>query len=81
MGHPPSSFIAFRLMLVGVACLFWPHSLQNYAVKNSTNRLARINPFLDWMRTTQYIWSLRIVGFIAIAGGGLIIAVVTSGRK
>ena len=25
------------------------------------------NPFLGWMRTEQYIWTVRLIGLLAIA--------------
>ena len=73
-----SLVIGVCLMAVGLACLFKPHTLQTYVLKNSTNRLTRINPFLNWMRTAQYVWSLRIIGLIAIAGSVLIIMAILS---
>ena len=52
------------LLVTGVLCLLWPESIRNYALGVSP----KWNPFLGWMRTGQYVWSLRIIGALALAG-------------
>lgn len=44
--------------------------LRDYALRTS----AGWNPFLGWMRSNQYVWSLRAIGVVALAGLVLVIA-------
>ena len=52
------------LLVTGVLCLFWPESIRNYALRVTPEW----NPLLGWMRSGQYVWSLRITGVLALAG-------------
>jgi hypothetical protein len=62
--------------VVGFSGLFWPDRIQTYALEHSTNRLhQKVNPFLDWMKTRQYIWSLRVVGAISMGAGVLLLVI------
>ncbi len=55
-------------LVIGVICLFWPKRVQTYALRwASQGPLARLNPFLGWMRTPGYIVSLRICGAYALS--------------
>jgi hypothetical protein len=54
---------AVFLLGIAASCLVWPRAVQNYAIKTSSKRF---NPFLSWMRTPEYVWSLRIIGVIAL---------------
>jgi len=62
---------------VGVVCLFWPRAVRDFGLRTSP----RFNPFLGFMKSPSYIWSIRITGLIAflmvlLASAGLIL-----GRK
>jgi hypothetical protein len=76
-----SLVIAVFLLVVGFSGLFWPDRLRAYALKNSASRVAQFNPFLNWMKTSQYIWSLRIVGVLSISMSVLILLVLFRGLK
>ena len=64
------------LLIVGFSGLFWPERIQTYALEHSTSRLhQKVNPFLGWMKTRQYIWSLRIIGVISIGTAILLLVI------
>jgi len=74
--------VSLFLAIVGLLCLFWPEAVRTYAVKTSSNRFAQqFNPFVDWMKTPGYIWSLRIIGALALCGVGLIATSLIRGAK
>jgi hypothetical protein len=54
-------FMSLTLLLVGVSCLFWPHAIQEYALKKSLKWGAKQNPFLGWMQTPQHVTYLRLM--------------------
>jgi hypothetical protein len=62
-------FCAAFFLLVGVTALLWPEKIQLYALKHS----AKFSPYLGWMKTRQYIWSLRLIGLISTASAALLI--------
>lgn len=62
-----TSICAVFLLFVGLSALFWPDRIQAYALKHSTGPVQRFNPFLPWMKSRQYIWSLRVMGLISMA--------------
>jgi hypothetical protein len=62
-------------LVIGSFGLFWPENVRAYALRTSANRLAKFNPFLSWMKTPQYIWSLRIIGALALGAFILIMIV------
>jgi hypothetical protein len=57
-------------LIVGIVCLLWPESIQrfgvDYYIRHKTDE--KLNPFLNWMKTRGYVWSIRFTGLIAIAG-------------
>jgi len=53
-------------LIIGVVCLFWPHSIQRYALRTSVKRPGIFWPYEEWMKTRQYLWSLRFIGALAI---------------
>jgi len=57
----------------GAICLALPERIQDSALRyydrNRHRRLARLNSFLSWMRTSQYILSLRITGMVTLVAG------------
>jgi hypothetical protein len=63
-------------LFVGFSALFWPERIQAYALKHSNSRLhQKVNPFLTWMKTRQYVWSLRIIGVMSIGAGVLLLVI------
>ncbi len=50
------------LLVIAVLCFFFPRAVQSYAMRTS----GRFNPFVSWMRTSQYIWMLRMVGAMSL---------------
>lgn len=64
------------LLFVGLSGLFWPERVQTYALEHSTSRLhQKVNPLLGWMKTRQYIWSLRVIGVISMAAAVLLLVI------
>jgi hypothetical protein len=59
---------AIFLLFIGVLCSFWPKEIQRIALEyyDEHEWAARLNLFLNWMRTQNYIRHLRIVGAMAI---------------
>jgi hypothetical protein len=55
-------------LAVGILSLSRPHAIQNYVLKLYEGRRAarKLSPFLPWMETPSYIWSLRLVGGLAV---------------
>jgi len=67
--------LAFFL-LVGLSGLFWPEKIQAYALEQSAGPLHQnLNPFLAWMKTRQYIWSLRVIGLLSMAAAVLLLLI------
>jgi hypothetical protein len=64
------------LLLLGLGGVFWPKRIQTYALKHSTGPLhQKVNPFLGWMKTRQYIWSLRVIGVISLGTAVLLLVI------
>ncbi len=57
-------------LAIAVVCLVWPDRVQQFALDYyaSHRTAAKWNPFMEWMKTRQYIWSLRILGLISLTG-------------
>jgi hypothetical protein len=66
---------ALVFLIIGVGGLVWPEKIQEFALKYYADHpsIARLNPFLDWMRTRSYIVSVRIVGFLSISASILVL--------
>jgi nitric oxide reductase large subunit len=60
-------FMSLTLLLLGLACLFWPQTIQGYAMKHNARWLVGRRPFLDWMNTPKYLKYLRVVGGIILS--------------
>ena len=64
------------LLVVGVSCLFWPERIQTYALEHLASPLhQKVNPFLTWMKTRQYIWSLRVIGTLSLGAALLLLMI------
>jgi len=61
--------LAIIFLIVGVVCLLWPERIQRY----SLNTTEKSNPFFNWMKTREFVWSLRFAGVIGILGFVLIL--------
>ena len=58
---------ALAFLIIGITCLFWTERVAEYGLKVANSGPgSRFNPFLGWMRTRQYIWSLRSVGIVSL---------------
>ena len=55
-------------IVLGVICLLWPERIQDFALRWAGQGLGKLNPFSDWMKTRNYILSIRFVGILAILG-------------
>ncbi len=55
-------------LIVGVVTILWPERVQQYALNLYANHqyAAKLNPFLNWMKTPSYILWLRIIGAMFI---------------
>ena len=65
----------------GVIALIWPKRIQTWALAyfNEGPGRAQWNPLRDWMRTSSYVVSLRIVGVLSIAAGCLVLLAAVRG--
>lgn len=68
-------------LVAGALALIWPERIQTWTLTfyEQAHGLAKWNPLLDWMRTSSYVVSLRIVGFLSIATGCLVLLAVVRG--
>ena len=68
-------------LTVGVIALVWPERIQSWTLTfyEEAHGLAKWNPLLDWMRTSSYVVSLRIVGVLSIAAGCLVLLAAARG--
>lgn len=61
--------IVIVLAAIATGCLFWPKAVQRFAVKVLSHPVAlpQYNPFMEWIHTSSYRISVRIVGVVALA--------------
>jgi len=64
------------LTALGLLCLLKPRTVQAYSVRTSVSW----NPFLNWMKTPGYIWSLRICGTLALFMAALMVTGAIMGK-
>ena len=76
-----ASATALIFLVIGIVCLFWPERIQQFGLDYYLDHktAAKLNPFLDWMKTRGYILSLRIIGVMAIGASGLTLFVIVRG--
>jgi len=57
-------------LAIGIICLFWPEKIQQYFLDYyfQHRTFEKLNPFMNWMKTSSYIIALRIIGLIGMAG-------------
>jgi hypothetical protein len=55
-------------LLISVACLMFPKKIQSCSMDlySDEKRLAKYNPFKEWMKTPSYIISLRLIGILSL---------------
>ena len=82
----PSGVLVMALLCVfflvaGVLALVWPERIQGWTLSfyEGAHGLAKWNPLLDWMRTSSYIVSLRIVGALSVVAGFVVLLAVVKG--
>jgi len=68
-------------LIIGAICLFRPDNIQEYALKWSVQGLGKFNPLLGWMKTRNYILTLRIIGVTVIAMFLLVLFVLFKTQK
>ena len=56
-------FMSFTLVAIGAVCFVSPSTMQDYALKQNREHFST-NPFLDWMKTVNYLGFLRFIGII-----------------
>jgi hypothetical protein len=61
-------FLSFTLVAIGAICFVLPSTMQDYALKQNHERFST-NPFLDWMKTANYLRFLRFIGIVAFVAG------------
>lgn len=68
-------------LAVGVIALVWPERIQSGTLTffDKAHGVAKWNPLLDWMRTSSYVVSLRIVGVLSVAAGCLVLLAAVRG--
>jgi hypothetical protein len=76
-----SSVLCAFFLATGVIALAWPQSIQRWALRfyEEGQGLAKWNPWRNWMRTSSYVLSLRIVGVLSIAAGCITLLAVLRG--
>jgi hypothetical protein len=57
----PALLMSFVLVTIGVVSFVSPEALQDYALRQNAKWFPT-NPFLDWMKTTDYVRFLRFIG-------------------
>lgn len=65
MGIEVGNLAFLFFLLVGLACLVFPEKVQAFGLKRNTKFWGFPNPFLGWMKTQEYLWMLRILGFVS----------------
>lgn len=53
-------------LVASIVCLFFPHKLQEFTIQiySSGSGLAKFNPYIEFIKTTKYILTLRIIGVL-----------------
>jgi len=69
-------------LAIGVICLFFPQKIQEYTINiySDGKGLAKYNPFIEWIKTPQYIFSIRIAGILALLACGFVFYALLFGK-
>jgi hypothetical protein len=67
---PEAEMLATAILFggVGFACLRWPDRIQRWAIKSNRGWAGKVNPFRSFLGTEGHRVSIRVTGFIAVAG-------------
>jgi hypothetical protein len=52
--------------LVGISCVLFSKQIQLFGVTQYKTWFGVPNPFLDWMKTSGYIFVLRVIGCVLV---------------
>jgi hypothetical protein len=50
--------------LVGISCVLFPERIQLFGVTVCKTWFGIPNPFLEWMKTSGYIFMVRVIGCV-----------------
>jgi hypothetical protein len=68
--------------IVGIVCIGWPKWIQqkslDYYIHDKTAE--KLNPFMGWMKTSSYVFSLRLIGLVCIVVFGVMVIVLIRGK-
>jgi len=65
---------------IGVLCLFRTAAVRDFALRNAAKKIGSMsNPASSWMQTSQYVWSLRLIGVLSI--GAVVLLLLTAIRS
>jgi hypothetical protein len=54
-------------LATGLFCLFWPEKIRLCAIRYSEMKiLGVVNPYLDWIKSSNFLFSLRVIGILSI---------------
>lgn len=70
--------MALLFAVIGHVVLFHSEKIQKYYVGyyESNQNGAKLNPFLNWMKSPNYIMSLRIIGILCILAFVLLVYII-----
>jgi len=66
------------LAVIGVVCLVWPSTIQQYALRSPS--VSKFNPFFEWMKRPAYLVSLRLCGVLALLLAAFVLWAVINSR-
>jgi hypothetical protein len=76
-----SQLVTLFFFVTGIICLVFPYKIQAAALKKPAKFWGFPNPFLGFTETQGYIWMLRILRAVSIAGALFIEVLVLFGPK
>ncbi len=56
----------FIFLAIGVLFSFFPKTVQKYHVNAQTKGLAKVNPFIGFIKSKEYLILLRMIGIVAL---------------
>ncbi len=74
-------FTGIIFFTISIVCLLWPNEIQKYVLKYYAEPMSKFNPLLPWMKTCNYVWTLRVVGIIALVGSILVFLAIFYGSS
>ena len=64
----PAIFMNCVVVAIGVVSFVSPEAVQDYAVRQNSKWFPG-NPFLNWMKTANYIRFIRVIGMVVYMAG------------